>query len=126
MTKNNKQLLGATGEELALKHLKKNGYRIIERNFRTKLGEIDIIGYNEKTICFVEVKTRSSDEFGIPEESVIKHKQKQIINTARYYLMRKKISPETPCRFDVVAITLKEPVIGAIEIHLIKNAFSRG
>jgi putative endonuclease len=120
MIKNNKQLLGATGEELALKHLKKNGYRIIEQNFRTKLGEIDIIGFNEKAICFIEVKTRTDESFGSPEEAVNKRKQRQIINTARYYLMRKKIPPETPCRFDVVAVILD----GEKEvINLIKNAF---
>jgi putative endonuclease len=116
----NNQSTGKQGETLAVDFLKKNKYKIIEQNFHSRWGEIDIIGYNEKTICFIEVKTRTNTEFGRPEESVTRAKQLQIIRTARYYLKRKKIPDNIPCRFDVISIILREP---SPEISIIKNAF---
>jgi len=116
----NNQDTGKRGETLAVDFLKKSKYKIIEQNFRSRWGEIDIIGYNDKTICFIEVKTRTNTDFGRPEESVTRSKQQQVIRTARYYLKRKKILENIPCRFDVVSVILKAV---SPEINLIKNAF---
>lgn len=117
----NNQGTGKQGEIIAVDFLKKNKYKIIEQNFRSRWGEIDIIGYNEKTICFIEVKTRTNTEFGRPEESVTRAKQLQIIRTARYFIKRKKIPDNIPCRFDVISIILE----GSFpEINLIKNVFT--
>lgn len=97
---------GTTGEELAVKFLKKRGYRIICRNFRTKAGEIDIIARDGKTTVFVEVKLRENTVFGYPAEGVIKTKITHLKKAALSYLIQKGIS-DTPCRFEVVSI-LKE------------------
>ncbi|MEE8424042.1 MAG: YraN family protein, partial [Thermodesulfobacteriota bacterium] len=78
MKEGSKQSTGAMGEELASKFLKKQGYKIVEKNFRTSLGEIDIIALDKGTITFVEVKTRKSTAFGYPQEAVGLKKQKKI------------------------------------------------
>ena len=111
-----KKTVGALGEKLAGQYLQKQGYRIIETNFKCRFGEMDIIAAHKDTLCFVEVKTRSSDEFGLPEESVTAAKQKRQTRIARYYLYKKKLPSETPGRFDVVAIRLTDnkPVIDLI------------
>jgi putative endonuclease len=77
---NKKQKLGEQGEAIAVGHLKKAGYKIIETNYRTKLGEIDIIAKDKDTIVFVEVKARSSVHFGSPKWAVTPKKQKKNIN----------------------------------------------
>lgn len=112
--------IGLKGELLAEAFLKKQGYRIVERNFRCKFGEIDIIGFKKGVLSFIEVKTRSSDAFGQPIEAVDKTKQRRLVRLANYYLYKKKAQPELPCRFDVVSILMgkDKPVIG-----LIINAF---
>lgn len=104
---------GKIGEEKAVEFLKNNGYKIIERNYRTKIGEIDIIAKHKREIVFIEVKTRSSDDFGIPEESVNERKLKRIEKIAEIYLKRKKIN--LPYRFEVLSI-LKEDENFKIEI----------
>ena len=112
--------IGQKGEDLAEQFLKKLGYRIIERNFRCKFGEIDIIGFKKGVLSFIEVKTRSSDAFGQPIDSVDKAKQRRLVRLANYYLFKKKAGDSLPCRFDVVSIlmTTDKP-----EIELIENAF---
>ena len=111
--------LGKKGEDLAAEFLKRKGYRIRERNYRSPLGEIDIIALDGATIVFVEVKTRSDRSLGEPFESVTAKKQKQIIRTALYYLSKKRIR-NNDARVDVVSILMgsKEP-----ELELIRNAF---
>jgi putative endonuclease len=111
---------GKEGEQIALAHLRKNGYRICETNFRCPLGEIDIIA-REKTneIIFIEVKTRKSDQLGYPEEAVGWRKQRKLSQLALWYLQKKKMS-DIHARFDVIAITL---LPRGNEIKLIKNAF---
>ncbi|MCM8818662.1 MAG: YraN family protein [Candidatus Omnitrophica bacterium] len=94
--------LGKLGEEKAVEFLKKNGYRIIDRNFKTKIGEIDIIAKKKKEIVFIEVKTRSSDNFGLPEEAINKQKLRRIEKTALLYLNFKKI--DLPFKFEVLSI----------------------
>jgi len=99
--------LGARGEELAVAFLRKQRYRILERNFTTPLGEIDIIARKGQTLAFVEVKTRSSLAFGSPAEAVGVRKQRQIIKAAKWYLasdVGKKLQP----RFDVVGVLLRD------------------
>jgi putative endonuclease len=94
--------LGKLGEEKAIEFLKKKGYKIIERNYRTKIGEIDLIAKKKREIIFIEVKTRSSDKFGLPEEAVNERKLKKIEQVALTYLDSKKI--DLPFRFEVLSI----------------------
>ncbi|MGB5217816.1 MAG: YraN family protein [Smithella sp.] len=110
---------GKKGEMIAADYLKKNGYDILEINFRCPLGEIDIIARDKEDLVFLEVKTRRSDDLGYPEEAVDRKKQKKISRLADYYLQTKKLI-NTPARFDVVAVTMSE---SSIEVKLIKNAF---
>lgn len=114
MKKLNK-VVGDKGELLAQKYLKKQKYQIIEKNYRNKIGEIDIIAKDKDSIVFVEVKTREANSFGRPMVAVTPSKQNKIRGVASYYLMTKGWS-EQPCRFDVVE------VLGE-EINHIKNAF---
>lgn len=113
-----KKLLGKAGEDRAAKFLAKQGYRVLERNFRTPHGEIDLIALHEGTIVFVEVKTRTTDAFGAPELAVTPQKQRRMIKTALGYIKYKKLH-QVPCRFDVVAIT----DAAEKEVQLIQNAF---
>jgi len=111
--------LGKKGEDIALDFLKKNGYGIIKRNYRTKLGEIDIIAREKDTLCFIEVKTRSSLRFGSPKEAVFPSKQRQISKVALTFLKEHKFMNEKS-RFDVVCIS---GASGTQKIELLKNAF---
>jgi len=97
-----KSALGDRGENVAARHLRSQGYKIIVRNYRCALGEVDIIARDGDTLVFVEVKTRTTDE-PMPEDQVNGPKQHQISKVARYYLGRYGI-PQPPVRFDVVAI----------------------
>ena len=110
--------MGKKGEELALRFLKSSGYTILDRNFKYGRGEIDIVAKDADTIAFVEVKSRSSDEFGAPEETVGVRKQRQLSKLARAYLQQKRLFNRADCRFDVVAISFHTNTI-----RLIKNAF---
>ena len=82
---------GKQGEDAAASFLAKEGYKIVERNFRCPLGEIDIVAVDKGILVFVEVKTRSSNKFGLPEEAVNRRKQHQIIKAAQFYISRKKL-----------------------------------
>lgn len=118
--KSNTLWFGKKGEELAEKYLQKLGYKILTRNFRCKLGEIDIIAQDRNILVFIEVKTRWSKKFGLPEEAVTPWKIKSIIKTGEYFKM---LHPELPesLRIDVAAIMMSqngEPE----EIRLLKNA----
>jgi len=93
---------GRLGEEKAIEFLKKKGYKILERNYKTKIGEIDIIAKKNKKIIFIEVKTRSSYNFGRPEESVNEKKLKKIESVAQIYLQSQKIN--LPYSFEVLSI----------------------
>lgn len=96
---------GRAGEDQAACFLEKKGVRILERNFRARQGEIDIIASQEGTILFVEVKYRRSLRFGDPAEAVGPEKQKNICEAALYYLHRKGVDTQTPVRFDVLSVT---------------------
>jgi putative endonuclease len=112
-------MTGKKGETIAAAYLKKNGYRIIEKNYRCAIGEIDIIAREKDVIVFVEVKTRNSVELGYPEQAVGINKQKKISQIALWYLEEKNLA-NTKARFDVVAVTMSDD---RDDIKLIKNAF---
>ncbi len=116
---NKNQQFGIQGESLAVSHLKSAGYLIVATNYRTKIGEIDIIAKDADTIVFVEVKARSSNRFGSPKYAVTKKKMRTISKVALYYL---KITKQTRvrARFDVVSINTAGRVP---EIEIVKNAF---
>lgn len=109
--------LGKSGEEIACEFLLKNKYQIIEKNFRSKLGEIDIIAKDKNEIVFVEVKTRGQKIFGTPAEAVTKKKKNHIYNVAEYYMWKKNIE-NVFCRIDVIEIYMNK----SISINHIKNA----
>ncbi|MBE0503799.1 MAG: YraN family protein [Desulfuromonadales bacterium] len=111
--------LGRCGEEAAALYLAEQGYRIVARNLRTPVGEIDIIAQQGKLLIFIEVKTRRSLAFGSPQEAVGPRKQRQIIRTAQWYLSDARHRGLQP-RFDVIAI-LYLPTGPQIE-HIV-NAF---
>lgn len=102
-----KKLLGKVGEKQAVKFLKKKGYKIIETNFKTYLGEIDIIALDKDYTVFVEVKTRQSDDYGYPSEAVDKEKQRKYKLVATEYLALKK-NLDIKCRFDVIEVENKK------------------
>ena len=93
---------------------------MIARNLRTPFGEIDLIAKHQKTLVFIEIKTRTSVDFGLPEESVTESKRARLGRLASWYLARESDDRDLPTRFDVLAIQLKngEPII-----KLIQNAF---
>ena len=112
---------GSYGETLARQYLQSLGYRILEENFRNKLGEIDLIAQDGKTICFVEVKTRQSLDQGQPYEAVTPWKIRKLSQLAVSYLKYKFYTLEVPARFDVISIVQKQS--GQADIQHIKNAF---
>lgn len=112
------KLIGREGEDLAAQYLAKQGYRVLERNYRTRSGEIDLIALHEGTVVFVEVKTRTTDTYGAPELAVDARKRGRMIKAALGYIKYKKLY-QVPCRFDVVAIC----VTTGQKVELIQNAF---
>ena len=114
-----RQLLGRSGEDSAARYLKKNKYRILERNYRNRLGEIDIIAEDAGVIVFIEVKTRSGAGFGSPKEALTQKKQRNISMVALSWLKtHNKFGKHA--RFDVVSIV---NVNNELTIELVKNAF---
>lgn len=112
---------GAEGEDAALAHLKRAGLKLIQRNYRCRAGEIDLVMLDGKTLALVEVRYRSSSEFGGPAASVTWRKQRRIITAARHLMMMRAELRNFPARFDVVAISsgLRGP-----EVEWIKAAFA--
>ena len=98
-----KKSLGRAGELKATEFLKKKGYEILERNYKTHIGEIDIIALDNETVVFVEVKTRIDDAFGAPAEAVDERKRFKYKKVATEYLVKKN-RLENNCRFDVIEI----------------------
>ena len=97
------QKLGVKGEKLALQFLRSKGYEIISRNFSCRLGEIDIIARQGKATVFIEVKTRSCSDFGLPEDAIVKKKRRHLWRTAQFYI-KNYAHQEDEFRFDLVAI----------------------
>lgn len=111
--------LGQRGEELAVSKLKELKYRILERNYRCALGEIDIIAQEKEVLVFIEVKTRKNKNFGHPADALHASKQRKLSKVAMTYLNHKKLS-DIPARFDVVVVEFFSP---SPQITLIRNAF---
>ena len=125
--------IGQTGENLAAQYLIRRGLRLVCSNFKVPIGrnlrgaavtgEIDLIALDADVLCFIEVKTRSSDAMGDPAEAVTAHKRRQIVRSAQFYLKRYGIR-EKACRFDVVSVRMapgSEP-----SIDVIRAAFEEG
>lgn len=113
----NKRVVGKKKEELAEKYLRQLGYEILEKNFYSYAGEVDIIAKDGVYLVFVEVKYRKTLRQGYAAEAVTKEKQRRIYRASAYYLYKKGLPADTtPCRFDVVSIQGEQ-------IRLIKNAF---
>ncbi len=116
---NLKQIFGKRGEALAVKYLKKQGYEIICLNYRSPLGEIDVIAKDKDTLVFVEVKSRTSFAFGGAKHAVTSEKQRKISQIALYYL-KSTGQMHAKARFDVVAVHFSK---NKSQIEIIQNAF---
>jgi putative endonuclease len=111
--------VGKAGEEAAVQFLRQHGYRILERNYRCRFGEIDLIARDGPMLAFVEVKTRRSQKYGPPAEAVTLQKQRHLIKASQAYLIQRRKADEL-CRFDVVTVEMDAQ---RSHIELIKDAF---
>lgn len=116
--KTHNKSIGTLGENMAVDYLAKKGYIILERNFRTPFGEIDIIAKNQDAFAFVEVKTRSSSSYGLGREAITKAKQKHMLLSADYYCSQNRLD-DAKIRIDVIEITLDENSIVHFEDALL-------
>lgn len=116
--KGEKRRLGFWGERRACKYLKKQGYKIIERNYKCPFGEVDIIAQKDDVTAFIEVKTRTSDYFGAPNEAVDNRRKDRYKNVVRYYYAHR----QTDCtvRFDIIEVMKEDK---AVTLNHIENAF---
>ncbi|MEG1954248.1 MAG: YraN family protein [Hydrogenoanaerobacterium sp.] len=117
-----KRRIGNGGEDRAAEYLEDENYKIIQRNYNTGVGEIDIIAQNDKYIIFAEVKTRSEASLETPAEAVTKAKQRRIIKTTQKYLSENSCSLQP--RFDVIEVITSEDAI--TEVNHLENAFWAG
>ena len=117
-----RQQLGADGESMACAELERLGYSIVERNYRIRSGEIDIVANDSGTVVFVEVKTKADGSFGDPVDEVTPQKQRQIVSMGEYYSTY-CCPPNTPCRFDVVTVDLS---MAPAKITVYQDAFRPG
>jgi putative endonuclease len=113
--------LGADGEEAACRLLRRSGYRILERNYRTRLGELDAIAHQGGELVFVEVRSRTGGDFGSGADSVGPAKQRQLVKMAQFYIQDKRVDERQACRFDVVEMA---PLAdGRWDGNVIRDAF---
>ena len=112
--------LGRRGERAAARHLKRRRFRIIARNYRCPAGEVDLICTDRETIVFVEVKTRTSDDFQDPQDTVSVAQRRRLFQAARFFLME-AAAPHRPARFDVVTVIWAEH--GAAHIEHFQDAY---
>lgn len=117
---NKRQRLGQGGEQYVAEYLEKKGYRIVDKNYRCKLGEIDIIARDGEELVFIEVKTRSGLSHGSPAAAVDLRKQRQISRTAQWYLAERTLF-DSPARFDVISVLFDDT--RQLTIEHISNAF---
>ncbi|KXS45489.1 MAG: putative endonuclease [Candidatus Frackibacter sp. T328-2] len=115
-----KQELGKCGEEIATKYLKENSYQIVQRNYRCRFGEIDIIAYKDNYLIFVEVKTKQNDKFGSPQAEVDFKKQRKLQQLALYYITQNQ-EQNVDLRFDVIGIVYRGE--SDYKISHLENAF---
>ena len=111
----NTRIVGRQGENVASEYLSKHNYKIVDRNFTCRYGEIDVVAWDGESVIFVEVKARKDDKFGMPREAVTWRKQQTIVQCATYWLYKNKRTG-VPVRFDVVEIL-------GDKVHHIKDAF---
>ena len=112
--------VGRMGEDIAFRILKKKGYKILGRSVTTPSGELDVVAREGRTIVFVEVKTRTSDAFGRPEEAVDLRKQRRLVRLAREWLSANRLA-DHEARFDVVSVWLDQA--GRRRVEIVRNAF---
>jgi putative endonuclease len=117
---NQRRQLGIDGERAAERFLRRHGYSIVERNYRCRLGEVDLIALDRRTVVFVEVKTRRCTRFGSPFDDVDLRKQRQIVRAAECYLDAHRLH-DREVRFDVVAVWPDE--CGSLTCELMQDAF---
>lgn len=108
------------GEAVASDALVRQGYRIVERNCRSRWGELDVVAYDGDTLVFIEVKARRAMQFGDPAYAVDRRKQRRIVRLAQRYLSRRRLG-EPPCRFDIVVVD--ERATWTPRVEVIANAF---
>jgi putative endonuclease len=119
MRNNGRQLLGILGENIACAELQQRGYAILERRYRTRYGEIDIVARDGDVTVFVEVKTRDGNDFGDGAEAVTPWKQRRVAKMAVDFLVRHRLH-DRPCRFDVVAVDVSG---GTTKVEVYTHAF---
>jgi putative endonuclease len=117
-----KMALGECGEKSAARYLRRQGYKILVRRFKSRAGEVDIVCRHKDWLVFVEVKTRTGEEFGSPSEAVTKEKQHHMSRVALDYL-RLLDNPRVHWRFDIVEVLLRKEARKPDDIRLIQNAF---
>jgi len=117
-----RQGLGRRGEEVAARYLQARGYRIIARNLRTRLGELDLVALDGEAVVFVEVKTRRTDRAGGGAEAVDAAKRRRLLRLARAFVAARGLA-DRPCRFDVVALAVRP---GRARIEVVRDAFGEG
>ncbi len=113
----NKKTEGRRGEEIACRALKEKGYHILDKNFSCRHGELDIVAEDDDVVCFIEVKARTSHDYGLPEEAVTHWKKQKLLNTAFIYIEKKKIR-DRDMRFDIISVDLNTR-----EATILKDAF---
>ncbi len=113
--------LGAVGEEAALRHLRARGYRIRDRNVRCPMGELDVVAEHGGVLVFVEVKTRSTADFGAPVDAITPAKRRRLWRLATYYLATRRLL-DRPCRFDAVSV-LVTPQGQVVGVEVLTDAF---
>ncbi len=116
--------LGARGEREAERALKRAGYKIVERNFTSRFGEIDLIAMDGDILVFIEVKTRTTTAYGTGGEAIDKRKQGRIVKSSMEYIAQKWQGPEPLARYDVVSVMVSEETGGELICEIIKDAFS--
>lgn len=112
---------GALGEEAAARWARRQGWKVLERNVRSKLGEIDLIARDGATLVFVEVKARQAGSLAPPEAAVTRAKQRRLARLAQAYLQRRRLH-KLPCRFDVIAVELAADA-SVVALHHLPGAF---
>lgn len=119
-----RQQLGKAGEEIALRYLQNLGMTLLQKNYRVRTGEIDLVMWDKDVLVFVEVRTKNNDRCGTPVETVIHAKRRKIVNTARHFLKENRIDDEIRCRFDLVGIVMRKDL--QPEVEYLENAFFVG
>ncbi len=119
MSGDRRQSLGELGEDLACEELRRRGYAILERRYRTRLGEIDIVALHGGVVVFVEVKARAGPGYGSGAEAVTAWKQRRVVQMAVDFVARRRLHGR-PCRFDVVSVAVED---GRPRVEVIPDAF---